>query len=332
MENKDNQEDKERRGLFEYSDPIEEGYLKVSDIHTIYYEVSGNPKGKPVIVFHGGPGSGSNKAFRGFFDQKEFKIVQMDQRGCGKSKPFMCLEENTTDNLADDAEKLRLHLNIEKWHIVLGGSWGSALSLYYSQKYPDSCCSLILIGIFLVRQSELDFMYKEGTSWIYPDYFEELKLGLPKEEQDEILKNYYKHFSSKEEDESYKKRLSKIWASYEKRISKLIPDYDNYLQFVKNDDMHLAFSLVETHYFVNKGFMKSENQLLDNCEKISHLPCIIIQGRYDVVCPIKSAWDLHKKLPKSKLIIIPDSGHSGSEPGIIDAIVRSTDEFKSFYN
>lgn len=316
----------ERRNLYKYSEAFEEGYMKVSDLHTIFYEVSGNKNGKPVIVFHGGPGGGSQPFYRGFFDSNEYMIVQLDQRGCGKSTPFACLEENTTQNIAEDAEKLRVHLKIEKWHIVFGGSWGSTISLYYSQKFPDVVKSLVLRGIFLLRKSELDFFYQEGTSWIFPDYFEELSNGLPEDQRNDILGNYYKGLTGN--DEVLKKKLAKLWTTYEMKTCKLIPDIKT-IEKGEQEDFSVAFARIETHYFVNKGFLNTENQLLDDCIKIQNIPTVIVQGRYDVVCPTKSAWELHKKLPNSTLEIIQDAGHSCSEPGIIDALVRATDKFKS---
>ena len=315
--------------LYNYSDPYETGFLKVSELHTVYYEVSGNKYGKPAIVFHGGPGGGSAPFYRGFFDPSEYLVVQMDQRGSGLSTPTASLEENNTQNIAEDAEKLRKHLKIESWHIVFGGSWGSTISLFYAQTYPEVCKSLVLRGIFLLRKSELQFFYQEGTSWLFPDFHDELKEGLPEDQRNDIIGNYYKGLTGT--DEELKLRLAKIWTTYEMKTSKLYVDPATIAKG-EDDKFALQFARIETHFFVNKGFLDYEDQLLDGCEKIKHIPTIIIQGRYDVVCPAKSAWDLHKRLPNSTLEIIPDAGHSCSEKGIIDGLVRATDKFKDLSN
>lgn len=315
-----------RKVLFKILEPFKTGFLKVSEIHSIYWEVSGNPKGKPAVILHGGPGGGSVPTYRGFFDPEVYQIVQLDQRGSGKSIPHACLEENTTWDLVDDVEKVREHLGIEKWHTVFGGSWGSTLSLAYSQTYPSKVSHLILRGIFLLRKREIEFFYQEGTSWLFPDYHNELKNKLPEVEQDYILHNYWRRLNGS--DEKTKLEFAKAWTKYEMSTSKLFIDKET-VEKGEEDKFALAFARIETHYFVNGGFFKSDNHLLENAYKIKHIPTEIIHGRYDVVCPVKSAFDLAEKLDNCNLNVVPDSGHSASEPGIIDGLVTATEKFKN---
>jgi len=316
---------KDRKKLYEYKDAYETGMLQVSKIHNIYWEISGNPNGKPAVVLHGGPGGGSDPFYRGFFDPTYYKIVELDQRGAGKSTPHACLDENTTWDLVNDIEKLREHLKIEKWHTVFGGSWGSTLSLAYSQSHPEKVGHLVLRGIFLFRRSEIEFFYQEGTSWIFPEYHEELRNALPEVERNDILFNYWRKLTGN--DEEVKLNLAKKWTKWEMATSKLFVDKKT-IDKGEKDEFALAFARIETHYFVNGGFFQRENQLLEDAHKIKDIPTTIIQGRYDVICPAKSAYELHKLLPKSKLEMIPDAGHSCTESGIIDGLVRATDEFR----
>ncbi|EGR32711.1 proline iminopeptidase, putative [Ichthyophthirius multifiliis] len=314
------------RQIYKYCEPFRTGNLKVSQVHTIYWEISGNPEGLPVVILHGGPGGGSLPFYRGFFDPQIYKIVQFDQRGSGKSTPFACLEENTTWHLVEDIEKLREHLEIKKWHTVFGGSWGSTLSLAYAQTHPDNVGHLIIRGVFMVRRKEIEFFYQEGSDWIFPDFHEEFKNLLPEVEKGHILHNYYRRLTGNNEEEKLK--FAKAWTKWEMATSKLLVDQEN-IKKGENDLFAIAFARIETHYFVHGAFFKSENHILDNCDKIQHIPTVIVQGRYDVVCPAKSAWELHKKLPNSQLNIIPDAGHSCSEKGIINALVEATDQFKN---
>jgi proline iminopeptidase len=316
----------ERLKLFTIEEPFETGFLKVSEIHNLYYEISGNKNGKPVLVMHGGPGAGSNPSYRGFFDPSVYRVVQMDQRGAGKSTPHACLTDNTTWHIVEDMEKLRNHLKVEKWHTVFGGSWGSTISLAYAEEFPEKVGHLVLRGIFLLRRSELQFFYQEGTSWIFPDYFDDLKNLLPEVQRGDILQNYYRVLTGT--DEELKVKYAKMWTRYEMATCKLIQNKD-VIEKSDEDKFAIAFARIETHFFVNGGFMKTENQLLDNSDKLKNIPISIVQGRYDVVCPFKSAWDLYKKLPHSDFYCIQDAGHSCTESGIIDALVRSTEKYKS---
>jgi len=258
-----------RRKLYDFKDPFITGMLQVSKIHNIYWEISGNPNGKPAIILHGGPGGGSADFYRGFFDPEFYKIVQIDQRGSGKSEPHACLEENTTWDLVEDIEKVREHLKIEKWHTVFGGSWGSTLSLAYAQKHPEKVGHLVLRGIFLVRRSEIQFFYQDGASWIFPDYHEELKNKLPEVEREDILFNYWRKLTGT--DEELKLKLAKAWTTWEMATCRLFVNEEN-LAKGEEDKFALAFARIETHYFVNGAFFEKENQLLEDAYKIKDIP------------------------------------------------------------
>jgi proline iminopeptidase len=305
--------------------PYNEGKLKVSQLHTIHYEQSGNPQGKPVVILHGGPGGGGAPMYRQYFNPDKWRIVMFDQRGCGKSTPYAELSENTTWDLVADIEQLREHLNIEQW-VVFGGSWGSTLSLAYSQTHPNKCLGLILRGIFMLRQKELRWFYQEGASYIFPDAWLEYLKPIPTEEREDLISAYYKRLTGK--DRNVRLKAARAWSIWEASTSKLIPSPNSIKRFGE-DEFAEAFARIECHYFVNKGFLETENQLLVNCDRIQDIPGIIIQGRYDVVCPMITSWELHQAWPKAEYIIVPDAGHSVSEPGIIDALITATDEFVS---
>lgn len=311
------------RELYPPIQPYHEGKLKVSQLHTIHFEEVGNPQGKPVIFLHGGPGGGIDPVYRQYFDPQKWRIILFDQRGCGKSIPHAELQENTTWDLVSDIEKLREYLTIEKW-VVFGGSWGSTLSLAYSQTHPQRCQGLILRGIFLLRKKELLWFYQEGTSNIFPDAWEEYLKPIPLEERDDLLSAYYKRLTSG--DRNVRLQAARAWSIWEGSTSKLYPSQQLVERF-GSDRFADAFARIECHYFVNGGFFESENQLLENCDRIRHIPTVIVQGRYDVVCPPVSAWELHKALPEAELIMIPDAGHSMTEPGIRSALLEATDRF-----
>lgn len=303
--------------------PYHEGYLQVSALHTIYYEEAGNPLGNPVIFLHGGPGGGIDAIYRQYFDSQKWRIVIFDQRGCGKSTPYAELRENTTWDLVNDIEKIRYHLRIEKW-VVFGGSWGSTLALAYSQTYPNSCLGLILRGIFLLRRKELFWFYQEGCSYIFPDAWTEYIKPIPLEERHDFLSAYYKRLTSN--DPQTRLKAAKAWSIWEGSTSKLLPSEQTIRRFGE-DRFAEAFARIECHYFVNKGFLKTDNQLIENVNKIRHLRGIIVQGRYDVVCPMVSAWELHQAWPESQLIIVPDAGHSMTESGICSSLIEATDQW-----
>eukprot|EP00833_Pecoramyces_ruminatium_P011404 jgi/Orpsp1_1/1185436/evm.model.c7180000093745.1 len=277
--------------LYPEIEPYDTGYLKVSTIHNVYYEQCGNPNGNPVIFLHGGPGGGASINDRRYFDPKAYRIVLMDQRGCNRSTPAACLEENTTWDLVDDIEKLRKHLKIEKW-VVFGGSWGSTLSLAYSETHPEHVKGLILRGIFLLRDSEVKWLYQDGASHIFPDYWDGYVEPIPEDERGDMVVAYYKRLSGKDEKE--KLRCAKAWTRWEEAISHL---YISQKKIDRSEDLRFAaeFARIECHYFINKGFFDHPNYLLENIDKIRHIPGVIVQGRYDCVCPAVSAWDLHKK-------------------------------------
>ncbi|KAG9104064.1 hypothetical protein FRC06_005764 [Ceratobasidium sp. 370] len=298
--------------------PFETGMLEVSKEppHTIYYEVSGNKDGNP-----GGPGGGTSPSDRTYFDPEKYKIVLFDQRGCGKSQPSSSLEANTTWDLVADVEKLREKLNIDKW-VVFGGSWGSTLSLAYAQTHPDRVKALILRGIFTLRKSELDFFYQNGTSHLFPEAWEEYIAPVPEAERGDFIKAYHKLLNS--EDEKVRIAAARAWSKWEMTTSKLFVD-EEYIAKAAEDDWANAFARIENHYFINEGFMR-EGQLLEkqSIDKIRHIPTIVVQGRYDVVCPTTTAWALKRAWPEIDLKIVPDAGHSAREPGIAKLLTEAS--------
>jgi proline iminopeptidase len=303
--------------------PYHSDTLAVSALHTVYYEQAGNPQGKPVIFLHGGLGGGIDPIYRQYFDPQKWRMILFDQRGCGQSTPHAELEENTTWDLVSDIEQLRVHLGIEKW-VVFGGSWGSTLSLAYSQTHPESCKGLILRGIFMLRQKELQWFYQEGTSYIFPDAWEEYLKPIPEAERQDLISAYYRRLTSP--DRQTRLEAAKAWSIWEASTSKLLLD-PGLLQKMGEGQFADAFARIECHYFVNKGFLETEDQLLRNCDRIRHLPTVIVQGRYDVVCPMISAWELHKALPEAEFVVVPDAGHSMTEPGIRSALIAASDRF-----
>ncbi len=303
--------------------PYLTGMLKVSDIHEIYYEESGNPSGKPVVFVHGGPGGGCDAKHRRFFNPEKYRIVLFDQRGCGKSIPHACLQQNTTWDLVADMEKIRHHLKIAKWQ-VFGGSWGSTLALAYAETHPEAVTELLLRGIFLLRKKEIDWFYQEGASQLYPDAWEPYLNHIPVAERGDLVKAYYKRLTSN--DKSTLLAAARIWSQWEGSTSKLFPD-TKFIDDYGKEDFATAFARIECHYFVNKGFFEHDDQLLRNVSKIRHIPAVIVQGRYDVVCPMDSAWALHRAWPEAELTIIPDAGHSVFEPGTCRALIAACDRF-----
>ncbi|NJN71703.1 MAG: prolyl aminopeptidase [Limnothrix sp. RL_2_0] len=311
------------RDLYPPIRPYNTGMLNVSDIHALYYEESGNPDGKPVIFLHGGPGGGCPPVYRQFFDPRYWRIVLFDQRGAGKSMPKAELRENTTWDLVADIEKIREHLHIDTW-FVFGGSWGSTLSLAYSQTHPERCLGLILRGIFMLRDKEIQWFYQYGASEIFPDAWQAYLKPIPPEERGDLVQAYHKRLTS--DDRSVRLEAAKAWAVWEGSTSKLVPSSASKTGFARPDFAE-AFARIECHYFVNKGFFEVEDQLLRDIHKIRHLPCVIVQGRYDVVCPMTTAWDLHQAWPEAEFILVPTAGHSAYEDGIRTALLNATDRF-----
>jgi proline iminopeptidase len=314
------------RELYPAIRPYNTGFLRVSDTHQIYFEESGHPDGKPAVFLHGGPGGGTDPKMRRFFDPKRYRIVLFDQRGSGKSKPHASLEDNTTWDLVADIETLREHLGIGKW-LVFGGSWGSTLALAYAQTHPERVTEMILRGIFLLRRSELEWFYQnpQGCASLFPDLWESYVEPIPEAERGDMMAAYYKRLTSP--DPEVLRRAATAWSVWEGATSYLRTNVDQIRRFREDAAYAAAFARIECHYFVNKGFLKSDSQLLDDVDRIRHIPAVIVQGRYDVVCPMRSAWDLHKAWPEADLRIVADAGHSAFEPGIASELVSATDRF-----
>ena len=311
--------------LFPNIEPFNTFHLPVSDLHTIYVEESGNKNGKPVIFLHGGPGGGVDPKYRRYFNPDKWRIIMFDQRGCGKSTPFAELKENTTWDLVDDIEKIRNHLSIDNW-VVFGGSWGSTLSLAYSQTYPNSCKGLILRGIFLVRKKEIDWFYQEGANNIFPDRWESFLAPIPVEKRDNLMQAYYEILTG--DNHSKKIEAAKAWSTWEGSTVRLMQD-ENFISDFSDEKFAEAFARIECHYFMNNCWFNSNNHLIENVDKIRHIPGVIIHGRYDIICPVVQAWDLHQAWPEADLHIIPDAGHSIFEEGIKDKILEYTEKFSS---
>lgn len=310
------------RDLYPKIKPSETYQIAVDDPHVLYIEESGNPQGIPVLFVHGGPGAGCSPFHRSYFDPEKYRIILFDQRGSGKSVPHASLEKNTTQDLVADMEVIREHLEIDQW-LLFGGSWGSTLSLVYAETYPDKVLGLILRGIFLCRPHEIQWFYQQGASQIFPDYWQDFLKPIPAKERADMVSAYYRKLTS--ENELERMAAAKAWSKWEGRTSTLHPSKTVIDQF---SEPHNALSIarIECHYFMHDSFLETE-QILRNAGQLEGIPGIIVQGRYDVVCPMQSAWDLHQVWPDAELQIIPDAGHSAMETGIIDALVRATDDF-----
>jgi proline iminopeptidase len=313
------------RTLYPPIKPNRSGFLKVSDLHEIYFEESGNPRGRPAVFLHGGPGGGTDPKVRQFFDPKAYRIVLFDQRGCGKSRPHASLVDNTTWHLVEDIEKLRRHLGIERW-LVFGGSWGSTLALAYAQLHPGRVTALVLRGIFLLRKWELDWFYQNphGAGALFPDLWEKYVEPIPESERGDMARAYYRQLTS--DDADVLRRAARAWSIWEGATSylRLNPDY---LAKFDQEDYAAAFARIECHYFVNGGFLESDSQLLDDAPRLRGIPGIIVQGRYDVVCPMRTAWELHRGWPEADFRVVPDAGHSAFEAGITHELIKATDRF-----
>jgi proline iminopeptidase len=313
------------RTLYPPLEPHRTGMLRVSELHEVYFEESGNPEGKPAVFVHGGPGGGTLPEYRRFFDPNHYRIVLFDQRGCGRSRPHAELRENTTWDLVADMERLREHLGIDRW-LVFGGSWGSTLSLAYAQTHPEKTSALVLRGIFLLRPQELVWFYQEGANFIFPDAWEKYLEPIPESERGDLMAAYYRRLTSPDRKEQI--RAAKAWSVWEGTTSKLLPDPSLVVHF-EQDEFAIAFARIECHYFVNKGFFKHPDQLLDGVSRIRHIPAVIVQGRYDVVCPMVTAWELWRRWPEAELNVVPDAGHAASESGTTSFLVEATDRFRN---
>ncbi|BEK97460.1 prolyl aminopeptidase [Nocardia seriolae] len=317
------------RTLYPPIEPYEKGMLDVGDGQSLYYEVSGNPDGKPAVFLHGGPGGGTSPYHRQFFDPEAYRIVVFDQRGCGRSTPHIAdgasLEHNTTWHLVADIERLRTHLGVDRW-LVFGGSWGSTLALSYAQAHPDRVTELVLRGIFLLRRKEIDWYYNGSAGYVYPDEWEKFLAPVPEAERGQDLVEFY-HRLLHSPDAALATDAAVAWSTWEGSTSSLLPHPDRVAE-TADPRFALAFARIENHYFVNRGFL-DEGQLLRDIDRIAHIPGVIVQGRYDVVCPATSAWDLHRAWPGSELHLVPDAGHAALEPGITHHLVEATDKYRT---
>lgn len=313
-----------RRTLYPALEPDRSGRLDVGDGHELYYEESGNPGGKPVVFLHGGPGGGTTAKMRQFFDPSAYRIVLFDQRGAGRSRPHANLEANTTWHLVDDIERLRRHLGIERWQ-VFGGSWGSTLALAYAETHPERVTELVLRGIFMLRRKEIEWFYQRGVSELFPDLWQHFLAPIPENERDDLLHAYHRRLTG--DDSATRLRAAKAWSVWEGSTSTLLPKAE-VRKIFEEDDMALSMARIESHYFVNAGFME-EGQLLRDVDRVRHIPAVLVQGRYDVVCPPVTAWELSRAWPEADLRIVPDAGHAAFEPGNVHELVSATDRFAS---
>ncbi len=308
-------------------EPYTTGRIQVSPIHNLYYEECGNPNGKPALFLHGGPGGGIGPEDRRYFNPNEYRIILFDQRGSGKSTPAASLEANTTPELIADIEKLRVQLGIEKW-LVFGGSWGSTLALAYAETHPNQVVALVLRGIFLLRKKEIHWFYQEGASAIFPDAWEPYRDHIPEAERHDFVAAYYRRLTHP--DPKVQLAAAKIWTTWELSTSRLYTPPE-LIQTLVTEEFSIKFARIECHYFTHHGFFTEDGELLKNINRIRQIPTFIAQGRYDVVCPMMSAWDLHRAFPEAELVIVPDAGHSVRESGISRALVTATDRYRSLF-
>jgi len=310
------------RSLYPKIEPFNHFYIPVGDGHELYVEECGRVDGIPAVFVHGGPGAGCETYHRQLFDPDRYRIILFDQRGAGRSRPYANLEENNTQALVQDMELIRRHLNIERW-LVFGGSWGSTLGLAYAEVYPEHVSALVLRGIFLGREKEIEWLYQKGASFIYPDYWQDYLAPVPESERHEMVNAYYGQLTS--EDKTTRERAAQAWATWEGRTATLMGRQEVVDHF---GDLSVAVSLarIECHYFMNNNFL-TDNQLIREVDRIRHIPAVIIQGRYDMVCPMESAWELHEAWPEAEFKVIADAGHAASEAGISTALIEATDRF-----
>lgn len=303
-------------------EPYAHGHLDTGDGHQVYWERCGNPAGKPAVFLHGGPGGGCSPDHRRLFDPARYDILLFDQRGCGRSTPYASLDNNTTSHLVADIERLREMVGAEQW-LVFGGSWGSALAIAYAETHPERVSALIVRGIFTMRRAELLWYYQEGASWLFPDLWEEYLAPIPVDERGDLMNAYHRRLTG--DDEVAKLEAARAWSRWEGRTITLRPN-QTLADHFSDGHFALAFARIENHYFVNAGFV-DEGQLLRDAYRLANIPGVIVQGRYDIATPVRTAWDLAKVWPSAKLEIVPDAGHAYDEPGILQALIAATDQF-----
>lgn len=308
--------------LYPSIQPYHSYHLPVDDTHSLYVEECGYPEGTPVLFLHGGPGAGCEALHRRFFDPEIYRIVLFDQRGCGKSTPYAELSNNTTWDLVADIEQIRRHLGIEQW-LLFGGSWGSTLALVYAQTHPDRVLGMILRGIFLARERDVQWFYQDGASRLFPDAWEQFIDPIPQSERDNLMQAYYHRLIGA--DELERLRLAKAWSTWEATTLNL-ERKTRVVEHFAGSHVALALARIEAHYFVNDCFLE-DDQLLRDCDKLENIPGVIVQGRYDVITPVDGAWALQKAWPQAELRIVSPAGHAASEPAIVDALVTATKEF-----
>jgi len=301
-------------------EPYAHGYLDTGDGHQVYWELCGNPAGKPAVFLHGGPGGGCTPEHRRLFDPARYSVLLFDQRGCGRSTPYASLEHNTTWHLVDDIERLRTMLGVERW-VVFGGSWGSTLALAYAETHPSRVKALIVRGIFTVRRAELHWYYQEGASWLFPDFWEAYLAPIPAAERGDLMAAYRRRLTGT--DLVAQHEAARAWSLWEGRTIRLLPDADLQAHF-SDEHFALAFARIENHYFVHQGFME-EGQLLRDAHRLAGIPGVIVQGRYDAATPAKTAWELARAWPDARFQLIEGAGHAYNDPGILDALIAATD-------
>ncbi|WP_429910985.1 prolyl aminopeptidase [Glycocaulis sp.] len=309
----------ERIGLYPPTEPYRTGMMDVGEGHTLYYEECGRADGVPIVALHGGPGGGAAPSMRRFFDPHTYRIIIFDQRGCGRSRPFSDTRANDTHRLVADMETIRTALGVERW-IVFGGSWGATLSLAYARACPERVMGLILRGVFGCTRAELDWFYRNGANQIFPDAWQALTSRLTPDERDDVLRAYHARLQVDDPDARHEDALA--WAQWENALISLLPEGDGPAPDPRRAD---ALARMETHYFVNNGFLERDGVLLDDTAHLTGIPGVIVQGRYDMVTPARTAWQLQRNWKSAQLHIIPDAGHAAGEPGIVDALVRATD-------
>ena len=313
------------RELYPATEPYATGRLEVDSVHTLYYEECGNPQGKPVVYLHGGPGGGVSPDLRRYFDPQAYRIVLFDQRGCGRSTPHACLQDNTTWHLVSDIETLREYLGIDRWQ-VFGGSWGSTLALAYAQRHPQRATELVLRGLFTLRRSELLWFYQHGASELFPDAWQAFLAPIPEAERGDMIAAYHRRLTG--EDAQIQQQCARAWSTWEGTTVSLLPNPERQAHFGE-DNFSLSFARIECHYFSHGGFFDSDDQLIRNLDSIRHIPAVLVQGRYDLCTPMRTAWEIHKAWPEADFRLVPDAGHSASEPGIVHELVTATDRFRA---